>query len=92
VALIEMRLPLNAVLPSLAVFGLGLAGCTTLPVEDACRAEAAAQGVKLNGDPAIEPLPEPDQVLYQWFGSGVDCMTKRGHVQSVTVSPITLPE
>ena len=68
----------------------GLTGCTTIPVEDACRVEASAQGVTLTGDPAVEPLPASDQVLYQWFGSGVDCMTKRGHVQSVTVSPVTL--
>lgn len=57
----------------------------------ACRAQAAAQSVTLTGEAAIEPLPESEQVLYQWFGSGVDCMTKRGHVQSVTVPPVTLP-
>ena len=78
--------------PSAIAVAAGLASCTTLSVREACRVEAAAQGVALTGDPAIEPLPESDQVLYLWFPSGVDCLTKRGHVQSVTVYPVALPE
>jgi len=92
VALIAMRCFPLIILPPLAAAALGLASCTTLSVEEACRAEAAAQGITLDGNPAVEALPQSDQVLYQWFGSGVDCMTKRGHVQGVTAFPVTLPD
>ena len=92
VALIAMRCFHLIILLPVAASVLGLSGCTTLPVEDACRAEAAAQGIRLDGNPAVEALPRSDQVLYQWFGSGVDCVTKRGHVQGVTVFPVTLPK
>ena len=76
----------------LAVLAAGLASCATLPVQEACRVQAAAQGATLTGAASVEPVPESDQVLYQWVGSGVDCLTKRGHVQSVTFYPVTHPE
>ena len=82
---------MNALKSALAILLFAsVAACQTVSTEQACRSRAAAEGARLDGPAMVQPIPNTEQILYEWEANedgrpGATCTTQRGHVQDLKV-------